>query len=53
MRERPAGRSALKRVAEVSDIAGVVAFPSSPDSRRITGRHLGATGGAALGVNLL
>ncbi|GGU82769.1 hypothetical protein GCM10010502_38510 [Kitasatospora aureofaciens] len=48
----PAGSSPAA-TAEVSDIAGVVAFPSSPDSRRITGRHLGATGGAALGVNLL
>ncbi|MFF9643317.1 SDR family oxidoreductase [Kitasatospora aureofaciens] len=52
-RERTAGLSAPKRVAEVSDIADVVAFPSSPDSRRITGQHLDATGGAALGVNLL
>ncbi|MEV7021642.1 SDR family oxidoreductase [Kitasatospora sp. NPDC093558] len=48
--ERTAGLSALKRLAEVSDIADIVAFLASADSRWVTGQNLDATGGAGLGV---
>ncbi|MGW2252307.1 SDR family oxidoreductase [Kitasatospora sp. NPDC001660] len=49
-RERAAGYSALKRVAEVSDVADIVAFLASADSRWVTGQHIDATGGSSLGV---
>ncbi|MFD7901027.1 SDR family oxidoreductase [Kitasatospora sp. NPDC059722] len=49
-RERTAGQSVLKRVAEVSDIADIVAFLASADSRWVTGQNIDATGGAGLGV---
>ncbi|MBV6702786.1 SDR family oxidoreductase [Kitasatospora aureofaciens] len=47
---RVAGYTALNRVAEVADIADVVAFLASDDSRWITGQNLDATGGAGLAV---
>ncbi|MFI6447972.1 SDR family oxidoreductase [Kitasatospora sp. NPDC050543] len=45
-----AGFSTLGRVGEVADIADVVAFLASDDSRWITGQYLDATGGSLLGV---
>lgn len=41
-------RQALKRVAQTSDIADVVAFLAGPKSRWITGQTIEVTGGASL-----
>jgi 3-oxoacyl-[acyl-carrier protein] reductase len=43
--------SVLKRVGTASDVADVVAFLASPDSRWITGQHLDATGGSLLSLH--
>ncbi len=37
--------TALKRMGQPDDIAGVVAFLAGPDSRWVTGQNLLATGG--------
>ncbi len=42
------GMSALGRVGEPSDIADIVAFTASPDSRWVTGQMIDATGGSHL-----
>ena len=42
------GMSALGRVGQPSDIADIVAFLASPDSRWVTGQCLDATGGSHL-----
>ncbi|WP_051716753.1 glucose 1-dehydrogenase [Streptomyces megasporus] len=47
-RRQTAAQSALGRVGEPRDIADVVAFLASDDSRWITGQWLDATGGALL-----
>ncbi|WP_116204533.1 SDR family NAD(P)-dependent oxidoreductase [Amycolatopsis circi] len=49
MRAGTAGAAALRRVAETSDIADVVAFLASADSRWVTGQVLDASGGMFLG----
>ncbi|WP_406633992.1 SDR family NAD(P)-dependent oxidoreductase [Amycolatopsis sp. WGS_07] len=49
MRAGMAGASALRRVAEPADIADVVAFLASADSRWVTGQVIDATGGTLLG----
>ncbi|WP_409464067.1 SDR family NAD(P)-dependent oxidoreductase [Amycolatopsis sp. GA6-003] len=49
MRAGMAGASALGRVAETADIADVVAFLASADSRWVTGQVVDATGGTFLG----
>jgi NAD(P)-dependent dehydrogenase (short-subunit alcohol dehydrogenase family) len=43
--------SAFGRVGTVSDVADVVAFLASPDSRWVTGQHLDATGGTLLSLH--
>ncbi|MFD2471154.1 SDR family NAD(P)-dependent oxidoreductase [Amycolatopsis silviterrae] len=49
LRAGMAGASALRRVAEPADIADVVAFLASADSRWVTGQVVDATGGTFLG----
>ncbi|GAB3391191.1 SDR family oxidoreductase [Amycolatopsis echigonensis] len=49
MRAGTAAASALRRVAEPADIADVVAFLASADSRWVTGQVIDATGGMFLG----
>ncbi|WP_275293738.1 SDR family oxidoreductase [Amycolatopsis sp. La24] len=49
MRAGMAGASALRRVADATDIADVVAFLASADSRWVTGQIIDATGGTFLG----
>ncbi|ATY12924.1 short-chain dehydrogenase [Amycolatopsis sp. AA4] len=49
MRAGTAAASALRRVAEAADIADVVAFLASADSRWVTGQVVDATGGTFLG----
>ncbi|WP_408997054.1 SDR family oxidoreductase [Streptomyces europaeiscabiei] len=44
MRARAEAVSVLKRAGTASDVADVVAFLASPDSRWITGRHPDPTG---------
>ncbi|MFM9692432.1 SDR family oxidoreductase [Streptomyces europaeiscabiei] len=48
VRARAEAVSVLKRAGTASDVADVVAFLASPDSRWITGRHPDATGGSLL-----
>ncbi|MFE2325948.1 SDR family oxidoreductase [Streptomyces sp. NPDC059385] len=45
-----ASRSVFHRIGEAEEVADVVAFLSSPDSRWITGQHLNATGGLQLAL---
>ncbi|MFE3630820.1 SDR family oxidoreductase [Streptomyces goshikiensis] len=40
----------MGRVGGPEEVADVVAFPASPDSRWITGQHLSATGGLQLSL---
>ncbi|WP_438445207.1 SDR family oxidoreductase [Gorillibacterium sp. sgz5001074] len=47
-RKYAADMSALGRIGEPSDIADIVAFAVSPDSRWITGQMIDATGGSHL-----
>ncbi|WP_268957763.1 SDR family oxidoreductase [Ruania zhangjianzhongii] len=47
-REMVAGLSPLGRVAEARDVADIVAFLASQDSRWVTGQHVDASGGALL-----
>lgn len=47
-RDVVAGLSPLGRVADATDVADVVAFLASDDSRWITGQHVDASGGALL-----
>ncbi|MGW0331547.1 SDR family oxidoreductase [Streptomyces sp. NPDC003011] len=47
--EQMARLSAFNRVGEPEDVADVVAFLASPDSRWVTGAFLDATGGTLLG----
>jgi 3-oxoacyl-[acyl-carrier protein] reductase len=47
-RDMVAGLSPLGRVAEPSDVADIVAFLASDDSRWVTGQHIDASGGALL-----
>lgn len=47
-RDFVAGLSPLGRVADAPDVAGIVAFLASDDSRWITGQRLDASGGALL-----
>ncbi|MYW91598.1 SDR family oxidoreductase [Amycolatopsis rubida] len=49
MRAGTADASALRRIAEPADIADVVAFLASADSRWVTGQVVDATGGTFLG----
>ena len=49
MRAGTAAAAALGRIAETSDIADVVAFLASTDSRWVTGQVIDATGGMFLG----
>jgi 3-oxoacyl-[acyl-carrier protein] reductase len=43
--ERSAGLTALRRLGQPDDIAGVVAFLAGPDGAWLTGQNLRATGG--------
>ena len=43
--------SVFKRVGTSSDVADVVAFLASPDSRWVTGQHIDATGGSLLSLH--
>ncbi|MFB6619076.1 SDR family oxidoreductase [Streptomyces sp. NPDC085524] len=45
-----ASRSVFHRVGTAEEVADVVAFLSSPDSRWLTGQHLNATGGLQLAL---
>jgi 3-oxoacyl-[acyl-carrier protein] reductase len=47
-----AGLTALDRLGEAADVADVVGFLASPDSRWITGQVLDASGGLFLGPRL-
>jgi NAD(P)-dependent dehydrogenase (short-subunit alcohol dehydrogenase family) len=47
-REATLGMQALKRLAQPSDIASVIAFLASPDARWITGDTLRVDGGSRL-----
>lgn len=47
-REMVAGLSPLGRVAEAAEVADIVAFLASEDSRWVTGQHIDASGGALL-----
>jgi 3-oxoacyl-[acyl-carrier protein] reductase len=47
-RETVAGLSPLGRVAEPSDVADIVGFLASDDSRWVTGQRIDASGGALL-----
>lgn len=49
-RAHAASRSVFDRIGTVEEVADVVAFPASPDSRWVTGRHLDATGGLQLAL---
>lgn len=49
MSAQAAGWSAFNRLGEPADIADVVAFLASPDSRWVTGQFLDASGGLLLG----
>jgi 3-oxoacyl-[acyl-carrier protein] reductase len=52
MSAQAAGWSAFNRLGEPADIAGVVAFLASPDSRWVTGQFLDTSGGLLLGPTL-
>jgi 3-oxoacyl-[acyl-carrier protein] reductase len=45
-----ASRSVFHRIGTAEEVADVVAFLSSPDSRWVTGQHLDATGGLQLAL---
>ncbi|MER7759375.1 SDR family oxidoreductase [Streptomyces sp. NPDC097619] len=49
-RAHAASRSVFGRVGEAAEVADVVAFLASPDSRWVTGQHLNATGGLQLAL---
>ncbi|MFI6848760.1 SDR family oxidoreductase [Kitasatospora sp. NBC_00085] len=49
-RARVAAYSAFDRVGEAADVADIVAFLASDDSRWVTGQNLDASGGSNLGV---
>lgn len=49
-RAHAASRSVFDRVGTPEEVADVVAFLASPDSRWITGQHLSATGGLQLSL---
>ncbi|MFD0379292.1 SDR family oxidoreductase [Streptomyces sp. NPDC127112] len=49
-RAHAASRSVFNRVGTVEEVADVVAFLASPDSRWVTGQHLSATGGLQLAL---
>ncbi|MCY0946759.1 SDR family oxidoreductase [Streptomyces antarcticus] len=49
-RAHAASRSVFDRVGTVEEVADVVAFLASPDSRWMTGQHLNATGGLQLAL---
>ena len=49
-REHLAARSVFRRVGTADEVADVVAFLASPDSRWVTGQHLDATGGLQLSL---
>ncbi|MCY0948377.1 SDR family oxidoreductase [Streptomyces sp. H27-S2] len=49
-RAHAASRSVFDRVGTVEEVADVVAFLASPDSRWMTGQHLDATGGLQLAL---
>ncbi|MGH3150350.1 MAG: SDR family NAD(P)-dependent oxidoreductase [Streptosporangiaceae bacterium] len=52
MEARTASASALNRIGQPSDIAGIVAFLASDDARWITGDLIDATGGTFLGPRI-
>ncbi|MFE2288304.1 SDR family oxidoreductase [Streptomyces sp. NPDC059443] len=49
-RAHAASRSVFDRIGTAEEVADVVAFLASPDSRWITGQHLSATGGLQLSL---
>ncbi|MCJ1678075.1 SDR family oxidoreductase [Streptomyces sp. APSN-46.1] len=49
-RAHASSRSVFGRVGAVEEVADVVAFLASPDSRWVTGQHLSATGGLQLAL---
>ncbi|MEU8772819.1 SDR family oxidoreductase [Streptomyces sp. NPDC048606] len=49
-RAHAASRSVFDRVGTAEEVADVVAFLASPDSRWMTGQHLAATGGLQLAL---
>ncbi|MER5729729.1 SDR family oxidoreductase [Streptomyces sp. NPDC002138] len=49
-RAHAASRSVFDRVGTAAEVADVVAFLASPDSRWLTGQHLNATGGLQLAL---
>ncbi|MFE1558670.1 SDR family oxidoreductase [Streptomyces sp. NPDC058734] len=49
-RAHAASRSVFNRVGTPEEVADVVAFLASPDSRWLTGQHLSATGGLQLAL---
>ena len=49
-RQRLASASVFRRLGEPEDLADVVAFLASDDSRWVTGQYLDASGGVQLGV---
>lgn len=49
-RAHAASRSVFDRIGTVEEVADVVAFLASPDSRWVTGQHLDATGGLQLAL---
>ncbi|AZM91103.1 MULTISPECIES: SDR family oxidoreductase [Streptomyces] len=49
-RAHAASRSVFNRVGTPEEVADVVAFLASPDSRWVTGQHLSATGGLQLAL---
>nr|WSX49857.1 SDR family oxidoreductase [Streptomyces sp. NBC_00974] len=49
-RAHAASRSVFDRLGTTEEVADVVAFLASPDSRWITGQHLAATGGLQLSL---
>ena len=52
MNAQAAGWSAFNRIGEPADIADVVAFLASPDSRWVTGQFIDASGGLLLGPSV-
>ncbi|MGI5411162.1 SDR family oxidoreductase [Streptomyces chartreusis] len=51
IRAHAEGVSVFGRVGTTSDVADVVAFLASPDSRWVTGQHIDATGGSLLSLH--
>ncbi|GGX26851.1 SDR family oxidoreductase [Streptomyces chartreusis] len=51
IRAHAKGVSVFGRVGTTSDVADVVAFLASPDSRWVTGQHIDATGGSLLSLH--